>query len=266
MIGILSGLSSFAQVADTAVVENKKDTTRITIGNKEIQITESGKEKKAEMKSWKGGGFKGHWSGVEIGLNNYLNSDHKMSLSPSDNFMSLNTNKSINVNVNIAQKSIGLIGNSFGMVTGIGLEFFNYVFEKNITLDVDPNGNIVPKPLDFDAQKSKLTFSYLTVPVIFEFQFPGGLSHSKRLHISAGVIGGLKLGSHTKVTYNENGRKYKDKNHDDFNINSFKYGLTARIGYRQLGFYANYYPVSLFEDGKTPVLYPYSVGIAFTFE
>jgi hypothetical protein len=267
---------------DSTKSEVRKDTTRIDLGQKELQITTGpakgdkeirlkDKHKHAdetddnvEKKTWKSGGFKGHWAGLELGLNNYLNKDYSMSLSGDDEFLSLNTGRSINVNVNFGQHSFGIIGNCVGMVTGMGLEFFNYFYEHNNSIQMDPNGVVSNLPYDpIQLDKSKLTISYLTVPLLLEFQFPGQLRNSHRLRISVGVIGGLKLGSHTKVVYRVNGDKKKDKDHSDFNINSLRYGFTARIGYKHINLFSNFYPVTLFEKGKGPILYPFSLGIAF---
>jgi len=263
----------YAQTDSTKNEVKKEDTTRLSLGSKELVIIHNptGKDtrmhindRKDDNGSWKSGGFKGHWSGLELGLNNYLNKDYSIGPKSADEYMSLNASRSINVNINFAQHSFGIIGNRFGMVTGLGLEFYNYFFRHNNSIMTDAQGNIVPVYYDpIHLDKSKLTMSYLTVPILFEFQFPGELSHSHRLRIAAGVIGGLKLGSHTKVVYYEDGDKKKDKNYDDFSINPFRYGFTARVGYRHINIFADYYPVSLFEKGKGPELYPISIGIAF---
>ena len=266
----------YSQVDSIKTQVKKEDTTRISFGKKELIIIngpsknntqvriKDREDYKDEKNRWKAGGFKGHWSGIELGLNNYLNKDYTIGPKSSDEYMSLNSSRSIQFNLNFVQHSFGIAGNRFGMVTGMGLEFFNYFFRHNNTIETDPQGSIIPRYYDpIDLEKSKLTMSYLTVPILFEFQFPGELSNSHRLRISVGVIGGLKLGSHTKVVYSVNGDRKKDKNHDDFSINPFRYGFTARVGYKHINIYSDFYPVSLFEKGKGPVLYPFSIGIAF---
>ncbi|MCK4465033.1 MAG: outer membrane beta-barrel protein, partial [Bacteroidales bacterium] len=111
-------------------------------------------------------------------------------------------------------------------------------------------------------EKSKFATSYLTVPLLLEFQVPAG-KRSRRLFFSGGVIGGLKIGSHTKMVYKENGNRKKDKNRGDFNLSPLRYGVTARVGYRALKVFANFYLTPLFEDGAGPELYPFSVGLVF---
>ena len=99
--------------------------------------------------------------------------------------------------------------------------------------------------------------------LILEAQIP--LSNSKRtINIGAGVIGAAKLGSHTKVTYYTGGKE-KEKHKDDFSLNTFRWGATGRIGYEFFQIYGTCYFTSMFENGKGPELYPFEVGIAFTF-
>lgn len=283
-------ISAAGWAQNDSIKSEGKDTTRIVIGKKEIQIVdgEEGtdiKVKKKEQveirdeeitknfddntekkgkKGKRSGGFRGHWQGLDLGLNNYLDHDNSFSLKGNDEFMSLRTSRSINVNLNMVQHSFGIIGNQLGFVTGLGLEFYNYFFEKNLTIVEDAYGIIVPEyaPVGIDYDKTKLSMSYLTVPLLFEFQFPGHLKNSKRLRVAAGVMGGLKLRSHTKVVYHDNG-KQKIKNWEDFNINPFRYGFTGRVGYKHVNLYVNYYPVALFQNGKGPELYPISIGISF---
>ena len=103
-------------------------------------------------------------------------------------------------------------------------------------------------------------------PVILEAQFGKGNS-KERLYISGGVVGGLKISSATKVVHEVNGKKQKLKERGgDLNINRWRLGLTARVGYKDIfNFYANYYLTELFEDGMEPELYPITIGIRMNF-
>ncbi|MFW5644957.1 MAG: outer membrane beta-barrel protein [Bacteroidota bacterium] len=205
--------------------------------------------------------FKPHWAGFEVGINNYVNKDFAMDLAPENSFMDLNTSHSWNFNLNFMEYGIGLGSDKVGLVTGLGLEWSNYHFDHGNVIMKNDDGRIVEKTLmeeNASVQKAKLQTTYLTAPLLMEFQIPLG---RKRMFISGGVIGGVKLGSKTKMVYTVNGHKQKDKVKDDFNISPLKYGFTARIGYRNLKLFANYYPTSLFEKEKGPELYPFSLGL-----
>ena len=108
-----------------------------------------------------------------------------------------------------------------------------------------------------------MNIAYLTAPLLLEFQIPTG--NRGRIYFSGGLLGSVKLWSNTKIKYTEAGDKSKEKNKSDFNLSPIRWGVTARAGYRNFGFFANYYMTSLFKSGMGPELYPFSLGLAFTF-
>lgn len=261
------------QDANISEYNDKDDTVKVKIGKKGIKIIENKDgtsidiidldeiEDEKDFKSKRK--FKGHWKGFAIGLNNLSTEEFSLTLPASDNFMNLNTGKSWNVNINFLQYGLGLIGNNVGIVTGLGLEFNDYRFDHDNTIMKDPDGMIVEDPYVLPLEKSKFATSYLTAPLLLELQVPTG-KRNKRLFLSGGVIGGLKIGSHTKVVYKEDGNRQKVKDRGDFNLSPLRYGVTARVGYRALKVFANFYLTPLFEDGAGPELYPFSVGLVFT--
>ncbi|MQY80171.1 MAG: outer membrane beta-barrel protein, partial [Bacteroidetes bacterium] len=216
---------------------DKDDTIKVKIGKKGIKIIENEDgtsidiidlDEIEDQKDFKyKRKFKGHWKGFEMGLNNLSTEKFSLSLPASDNFMNLNTGKSWNVNINFLHYGLGLIGNNVGIVTGLGLEFNNYRFDHDNTIMKDLDGMIVEDTsYGLPLEKSKFATSYLTVPLLLEFQVPAG-KRNKRLFFSAGVIGGLKIGSHTKVVYKEDGNRQKVKDRGDFNLSPLRYGVTA---------------------------------------
>ena len=207
--------------------------------------------------------FTPHWSAVEIGINNYLTSDYSMSLPPELSYMDLNTGKSFNININFAQLGIGL-SRHFGIVTGLGLEFNDYKFEGNNNITKNNEGVIGPMyPADgINYEKTKLSTSYLTMPLMLEAQIP--VKYGRTINIAAGAIGGVKLGSHNKLVYYDGG-KQKVKEKDDFSLSVLRYGPSVRLGYESFQVYATYYMNGLFIENKGPELYPFQLGIAVSF-
>ena len=257
---------------DEVVKEERKDTTKIKILDKDINIIEKDDgtsveirdmEKKDEDKvkeEAKKKRFKGHWTGLELGLNNFVDADFSLTRPPQYEWMDLNTGHSWNVSLNFAQKSIGLVGNHFGLVTGMGIDFNNYQFDGNNSIQ-EVNGIIESTDLSsYSLIKSKLTTTYLNVPLLLELQL-GPQKRSKRFYLVGGVIGSIKLGSHTKIVYNDDGRKKKEKDRDDYNINPLRYGFTLRAGFHDIEIYGNYYPTPFFEKNKGPELNQFSIGI-----
>ena len=247
------------------IKEGTADTIKIRVGRRALMITD-GRHGSAirferlddlELSRWTGHKpkFKGHWTGFEMGVNSFANVNYS---GYTPNFMDLNHNKSFEVGINFLQYDFGLQRNltNIGLVTGLGLTLNDYRFSNKNTIE---NYNGVVRPVDLDPNglsKSKLSTSFLTVPVMMEFQLPIS-GHCKPFYVSGGVIGGLKLGSHTKVKYHAD----KSKSHDDFNINPFRYGTTARIGYRGINLYGTYYFSDFFRSGRGPVMNPFTAGI-----
>ena len=251
-------------------VEERGDTTNIKIGDKGISIVEDDKGTSVKIiedkeKTVKKKKFKGHWAGAEFGFNNFIDDKFSMARKDEEKFLDLNTGRSWNFNCNFMQYSIGLIRDRFGIVSGLGFEFNNYHFDGDNNIHKDSLGIITSKEdYPVSLNKSKLATTFLTLPILLELQLLP-VKRSKRVHIAGGIITGLKLGSHTKVVYEIDGKKEKDKSKDDFNINPLRYGLTARIGYRTLNLYGNYYMTPFFEKGGNPELYPFNVGLSFLF-
>lgn len=213
---------------------------------------------------WKNSRFDAHFSGLEIGMNNYVNNSFKLQLDNTSDFMDIGSSKSWGVNINLAELNFAIIDKHLGLTTGLKFQFNNYKFSKNLTLDPESNPLDYILETDITYKKSKLTTTYLSLPLFFEIQIPMN-NNTEIFHVSLGAEAGIKLGSHTKVVYEENNQKIKDKVRDDFNTNLFRYGLIAKVGYDDISVFANYSLQPLFEENKGPELYPFMIGLAFSF-
>jgi len=205
--------------------------------------------------------FSGHWAGIHFGFNGFFSTDYS---GYSSEFMENDLFRSNSAFVNPFQQSIALQRNknTFGLVSGLGVQFQSYRLDKNMTIRQDGSGRVMPKPLISyeDNQKSKLSVVYLTVPLLAEIQVPVK-NYQTRYYFSAGVYAGMRINSHTKIKYRDEGEKEKLKTPDDYSLNKFKYGLMVRTGYRWANFYATTDLSPLFISGKGPRLIPFTFGI-----
>ncbi|KPK79928.1 MAG: hypothetical protein AMS27_17510 [Bacteroides sp. SM23_62_1] len=255
-------------------VNEKDDTVRIKLGKKGITITETDEGTNVEIidlddyekHKWKKktSKFKGHWAGYELGMNNFLDKDFKFAgTKPENRFLDLNTAKSWNSNINFIQYSLPMSRGS-GWITGLGFEWNNYYFDRNNSIAKDSTGYIGPvyPPDGITYQKTKINTTYLTLPLLLEFQF----GEKKNGFISFGVIGGLKLHSNTKTKYIDGGSKERSKIKDDLNLSPLRYAITVRAGYKFLKVYANYGMIPVFKENTGPEIYPINLGlILFSF-
>jgi hypothetical protein len=252
------------------IIEDNGDTTKLQLGSKGLSIIEGNggytvniiemddqeKQKKEEVSvdKKKKKKFNPHYAGFEIGLNNFMDPGYSLH---TGGFMDLNTAKSWNYNLNFLEYGIGLGTSYAGLVTGMGFEWSNYIFDANNSIQKE-GGSIVNRPEPYSGiTKSKLSMTYLNVPLLLEFQIPAG---NKRIHISGGITGGVKLASKTKIKYQDGGRQ-KEVRKDDYSLSPFRYGATVRIGYRAINLFANYYFSPLFGETAEPEIYPFSVGL-----
>jgi len=249
--------------ADTVDQQKTQDTAIVRIGKKDVKVIDhdggteilwgKGKHRKDNPDK-----FNGHWEGVEFGFNAFDKPNYSMYNSADKDFMSLNQGKSMEFDLNFYELNIGLAKSYVGLVSGMGLSFNNYRFDNPYTLQ---KGQFMTEPVSLNPEnlsKTKLVVTYLNVPILLEFQIPVNQNEG-RLFINTGLIGGVKIGSHTKVKYGDN----KDKDRSGFNLNSFKYAATARIGYKDICLFANYSLTPLFQSGKGPELTPFTIGISF---
>lgn len=260
---------------------NENDTSvNIRVGNRGLSILESLEGEGTEIRiqrydedqdEWidreqdrerRRSRFTGNWAGVEFGYNNFTASRSRQMIPDQIDYMTLHSGKSHNFNVNFAQINLGLTRH-VGFLTGLGFNWNNYRFDGNNNIAKGEAGRIAMLDPGADLKKSKLTTVYLTVPFLFEIQFP--VNSGNHLNVAAGPIGAVKLLSHSKMVFEAG---HKEKSNSDFNLNLLKYGATARVGYSNLQIFGTYYFTPMFRSGDGPGgwdLYPFEVGMAFTF-
>ena len=254
------------------VTDEWGDTTHIRIGRKTFKVIEGSNgtyvkvEKEPKSTKWRGS-FNAHWAGLDVGMNTFQTSDYSIyqgtEYGQLGDVFDLRSGKSLSWNLNFMEFAFKNERKTFGLVTGMGISFNDYAFDSPVTIKKENDyGMIVPVNIQQEnksVKKSKLHVNYLTVPLLLEVKTPLRMGGS-RLSLSAGAIGSLYLGSHTKYKYYDNG---KEKIQGNFHINQWKYELTGRIHFGDFTVFANYSMTPLFETGHGPELHPLTIGISF---
>lgn len=255
------GDSTMVKVGDIDIEVIDGDTTRVRVGGSRIQVDDEGNVEFSRERKHR---FDGHWGGFDLGVNYFLNADNEMSIPKEYEYLDPQ-GKSMNVHLNFFEQNFNLINHNLGLVTGLGLEYSNYRFENHILL-VEGEEGIAVEPVEKEEKsnykKSKLVVNHLNVPLLLEYQ-TDRFSKTSSFHVTVGVIGSLRIGSHTKSVWDDGGNE-KNKVRDDFYLNPFKVESTVRIGWSKLNLYANYSMLPLFKDDKGPELYPFSIGLTLT--
>ena len=231
----------------------------------------------------KKGKYNGHWAGIDFGWNGYATSDFNMDFPQDQNYLDLNTPRSLMVNLNPVELNLNIANNKFGFTTGLGFQLSNYFFSRDYALYGDLDSLAAFRVYDADGNtvsmhKNKLFVSYMTLPILFEVQ-TNPKCNMKSFHFTFGVIGGIRLQSYQKMEFTsydqtlymktESGQvissfetdKPMRRVHDQFFLNPFKADATVRVGWSFLNLFATYSITPMFQKDKGPEVYPWTVGI-----
>ncbi len=263
------------------------DTTKITVGNHTLIVDEDGNVKFRKCKKFR---FNGHWGGVELGINGYVNPDFNTNLGKNYDYLNLRYEKSIAVNLNIYEQNIPLNkAKNMGLVTGIGLAWNNYRYSLPTYLSSDSSQVYGFYINGASVRKSKLTAMYITVPLMYEIQTKTP-RRIKQFHFGIGVLMSARVSTHTKLYFNQGNQPYKlddpktgtslpsnpddyyytpasnqrniVKNHNSFYLQPFKFDGMVRIGYSVINLFATFGLNPLFQHDRGPFLYSWTAGIS----
>ncbi len=247
------------KVGNISVQVTEDDTVRIKIGNKELIVYEDGHVEFTREKFKK---FNGHWGGFHIGINGYVGPDFTTQVPSEYDFLDLKYEQSIDVHLNVYEQNFNLIKNHLGLITGIGFTWNSYRYGRDLhfisddpTINAFHGESVYP---DRDYQKSKLKVTYLNIPLLMEYQTNQGM-RTNSFHLTAGVVGGVRLGTKSKVVWDDGDSK--EKMWDDYHMNPFRWDAYAGIGWGIINLYATYSINPLFQQDEGPELYPFSVGL-----
>ncbi|GAB4055604.1 porin family protein [Spirosoma litoris] len=184
--------------------------------------------------------------GIYIGLNNFGSSlPANYELSPiGSRFVALSWQKRIPIAVNGSTK--------LRLITGPEVAWNNFMFvDRNMF--VAQNGQVGVETASVDLHRSKLVTTQLNLPVMLNLSLRSGFSWS------LGAYAGMRLDSYTKVKPEGEAAV---RNHNSYNLNPIRWGLTTELGFRgDAKLFFRYEPNSPFRSGQGPDTSVWAVGI-----
>lgn len=165
------------------------------------------------------------------------------------------------------------MGKKFFLEWGVGMSWYTFKFQNDeVKIQKTDDGLefVSSNTPDVSFKKSKLSASYIMATLVPVIDFGDnnrksrlweGYGNSFRLGIGPYI--GYRISSHSKLVYNEDGNREKDKNRDSFYLNNFRYGGRLQLGYRSTDLFFNYDFNELFASGKGPKLNAFSFGVIF---
>lgn len=252
--------------------EGEPDTTKMTIGKREVIIIRHSDEdfdlefddenddedEKSHMNK-----SDAHWAGIDLGFTMLMNQNFKNSFE--ENPYWENDPARSNVwNLNLLEHKFAFGTPYVGLTTGLGFSFTSIAFNDNYVLRSSVDSLFAVVDTVNSYSKNKLKASYLTIPLLFEFNT--NANPKKSFYLAAGVVGGVRMTSKIKRKGSfEGGKEFEEKEKGTYGLNPFKLDAAVRLGYGTFGVFANYSLLPLFNVGKTVEVYPLTFGLSLNF-
>lgn len=247
-----------------AKAQEEPDTTRIQLKEKLILIINNDKNNDtidAEPDKQTLKRVEAHWAGIEFGPTMLLNGAMKSSF-PNDKHWENDPGKSFSWNLNFAEYKFKIYKNYIGITTGLGFNWTQIGLKNNLLYANSDSLWVVGDTVN-DYKKNKLRAIYLTAPLMLEICSNG--ESDKGFYLAAGVIGGVRIGSSTKQVIEEDKAKLRTKTKGVYGLNAFRLDAAVKLGYKDIGVFANYNLLPLFDTDKTVAVYPLTFGLTVNF-
>jgi len=240
------------------------DTTRIELKNSYITIVskserdddddydDDDRDPKYEL-AW--------WNGIDIGVNGILNEDYGMNLSqdPSTGMLEPRYGNSRYISFNLAQVKGRIVKDYVGLTTGLTVQFYNYKFSGDEELVFANDSMFIAPTGERNVTKNKLRATYIGLPLLLEFNT--SLDQRRSFHISAGIVGKVRIGNMYKQKYSFEGDDNKASIKGDLGLNRWAVDAMLRIGYRKFTLFGQVGLLPMFDNSGTQDFYTFSTGL-----
>ena len=248
--------SNYKKDWESMIEEGDFDNTKITIARtpKKLKDTET------------------NWWILDIGFANFVDKSptlYWLAANPNslpfypgpvmspENF-TLNNRKSTNVNIWVVTQKLNLYQHKINLKYGLGVEMFNFRFDKSISFREDIEKNVKFDVIPFT--KNKLLVKYLTVPV--QFNFSPNPYNKKAFYASIGMSAGYLWNAKNKQISGERG---KEKFRGNFNLNDWRFATIGELGVGAVRLYGSFANSNLFNENQSFVdMQPFAVGLRFS--
>jgi hypothetical protein len=202
-----------------------------------------------------------HWAGFSMGVNGYMSSPGDISVPSAYEYMELNYGRSFNFQLNMIERQFNLARNYVKIITGLGLDYHSYELANKTNLDADSSftWGVMDSTNNFTYKKNRLRNTYLQVPLLIEFNTSN--NPNKTFHIAFGVIGQYMIASRTKQILEQDKYEIEKVRKDNYNMSPFAAKAHINMGYRGWTVFGEYNLTPLFQPGKGPELYPFTLGL-----
>lgn len=145
---------------------------------------------------------------------------------------------------------------NFAFAIGAGVGMHN-LFSNSMLSDSSSSSFLIPIPDSVDYKKSKISLTYLDVPLELRFKNESGF------RFAIGVKVGFKLNAHTKYKGDDSeGDLIRVKETGLPNFETWRVGPTFQIGYKWVNLTGFYSVTKIFKSNSGIDIYPVSIGLS----
>ncbi|MEJ6598600.1 MAG: outer membrane beta-barrel protein [Crocinitomicaceae bacterium] len=251
--------------------EGEPDTTKMKVGNKEIIIithpnedfdldSEDDSEDESPKRKRKSDA---HWAGVDLGFTVLMNENFNTDFATTP-YWKNDPARSTVWNLNLLEHKFNFGTPFVGLTTGVGFSFTSVAFRDGYIINSSADSLFAVLDTVNTYSKNKLKASYLTIPLLLEFNT--NTNSDKNFYLAAGVVGGVRMTSKIKRNGEfADGKEFEEREKGTYSLSPFKLDAALRMGYGSFGVFANYSLLPLFESGKTVEVYPLTFGLSLNF-
>jgi hypothetical protein len=205
-----------------------------------------------------------NWWIFDLGFANFTDKSpnpnalpYRPMMSP-ENFSLINK-KSTNINIWVVSQKLNLYQHKINLKYGLGVEMFNFRFDKSISFRKDIANNVKYDVVSFT--KNKLLVKYLTIPL--QLNFSPNPTNKKAFYASIGMSAGYLWNAKNKQISGERG---KEKFRGNFNLNDWRFATIGELGVGAVRLYGSFANSNLFNKdilGNID-MQPFAVGLRFS--
>jgi hypothetical protein len=247
IIAFLLCFAAFISQAQDVQTQNTKPDSTKKVKNVSVTVKVSSKDtvKLDTIKPLSRFSIQLTLSRIDLGFAKFIDNG-SFTLSTNNQYLETVPGKTSNFGFEFFQMGYRF-NHNFKVYVGAGVDWTHMRLKQNITIKPDEAAlDTVQESIDF--KKNRFSSTYLRVPLSFQIRSNDD-QRGNKMYLVFGPEIGFLINGKTKQVSDEKG---KEKVKDDFNLNPFRYGAFARLGYDNFGLYVKYYNNNVFADDQGP--------------
>ena len=253
-----------------AVREVENDTSLFRLFNLEDSLNDLNNQLETEAPK-KDPGRMGHWKGSGFGTVMLTTRPEEHALGGMDllespfGLQTGNALSSWSIQVNPFEYRYPIIGDAFGITTGLGFDWLRFKVNPQTVLSRTEDGALaVATDSVYNVSRNYLSLTYVRIPLLFSLRTQS--DPKAAFHLEAGVVGGIHLHNQYIRKYSDAESKYAYKV-KGFGMNPLQLNARLALGYGEFSVFTEVPFRPLWNEsaiGDNPRIYPMTIGVIFS--